>query len=248
MIDWKTAQTRLTERGYACGAIDGVPGALTYTSVFAWTAGRQPDDTIRAIGKAAAVYLPAFGIERTSPRLGEFAAQTCNETGGYTRFWENMRYSAARLMVIWPKRFPTLASALHYAWDASDPDAEDKALADLVYGARMGNQRNGTNDDDGWLRRGRGMLGLTGYDNDAHFGPLVGVDLIAHPELAADPEISLHIACEFWSEAGVNSWVDRGDFYAARGVTNGGAPHPIAPPIGLQHVADLRARVLEVLQ
>lgn len=247
MIDWKTTQKRLTVRGYACGVADGIAGALTYTSVFAWAAGRQPDDVIRAIGKAAAICVPTYAIDRTPPRLGEFVAQTCNETGGYTRFWENMRYSAARLMAIWPARFPTLASALPYAWDSKDGDAEDVALADLVYGARMGNQRNGTADDDGWLRRGRGMLGLTGFDNDAHFGPLVGVDLVAHPELAADPAISLHIACEFWSEAGVNSWVDRGDFYAARGVTNGGQPHPKAPPIGLQHVAELRARVLEVL-
>ena len=64
--------------------------------------------------------------------MAEFVAQTAHETGGYLRFEENLRYSAKRLLAIWPNRFKTLRDALPHAWNPGDRDAEDVALADLV--------------------------------------------------------------------------------------------------------------------
>jgi cytochrome d ubiquinol oxidase subunit II len=97
-------------------------------------------------------------------RAAAFAATIAHESGGGRILEENMRYSTRRLMEIWPRRFPTVEAARPFAWDPSDPDREDIALANHVYGARMGNQHNGTADDDGWERRGRGLIGLTGMD------------------------------------------------------------------------------------
>jgi len=243
MIDWTNVQRRLGDRGFVPGAIDGRPGPRTYTALFAFAANRQADPVLAAIGASAAKHLPVYGIDRTPPRLGEFVAQTCNETGGYRLFEENLKYSAKAIRACWPARFPTEAAAAPYAWNPRDADREDMALAARTYGERMGNLPRALDDDDqedGWQYRGRGMLQLTGRANYRAFGRLTGLPLEEHPELAADPADSLLIACAFWLKGKVNAAVDAGDFAKARKITNGGA-------IGLGHVAELRARILSIL-
>ena len=197
-------------------------------------------DTVIEIARTFAAYAPRYGQDKTKARIADFVAQTSNESGGYTRFDENLKYSARRLTQVWPNRFPTLASALPYAWDPSDPDREDIALANYTYGRRMGNERNGINDDDGWNTRGRGMLALTGTDNYIAFGQALGIDLIHNPDLAADPGISTVIALEFYKRGNVNAALDAGDVTLARRRTNGGV-------IGLKDVNGLRAKALRFL-
>jgi putative chitinase len=96
---------------------------------------------------------------------------------------EKLSYSAARLRQVWPKRFPTLAVAKQYA---NNP----KALANKVYGGRMGN-RLGT--DDGYHYRGRGPVQLTGRDNYAKAGKYLGKDLLSDPGYALQSEIAVGI-------------------------------------------------------
>ncbi|WP_374648704.1 glycoside hydrolase family 19 protein [Rhizorhabdus sp.] len=243
MIDWTSAQRRLAERGYYALDIDGRPGRGTYAGVFGFAAGRKPDATLLAIGAAATKVLPAHKIDATAERLGEFVAQTCNETGGFRVFEENLKYSVSAIRKAWPHRFPTDAAAQPFAWDPRDTDREDMALAARVYGQRMGNlprHLDDDNEEDGWQFRGRGMLQLTGRANYAEFGRLAGLPLVQHPELAADPADSLKIAAIFWTRGKVNAAIDRGDFREARRITNGGA-------IGLEHVAELRSRILTIL-
>ncbi|MDO6413851.1 glycoside hydrolase family 19 protein [Sphingomonas sp. BIUV-7] len=100
---------------------------------------------------------------------------------------------------------------------------------------------------DGWRYRGRGMLQLTFRNNYRAAGARLGIDLVAHPELAADPAVSLHIALDFWTRAGVNACCDAGDYFGARGLTNCGSRTPKVAPIGLADVAARRARLLGVL-
>ena len=54
--------------------------------------------------------LARFQID-TPLRIAHFMAQTGEETGGYTVFQENLDYSAAALMRVWPTHFPTLEIA-----------------------------------------------------------------------------------------------------------------------------------------
>lgn len=78
---------------------------------------------------------------------------------------------------------------------------------------------------DGPRFKGRGIAMLTGRDNYAAYGSLLGVDLLSDPERAAEPDIAVRIACLFWQKHNINAWADRGDVkhctYLINGGTNG---------------------------
>jgi len=105
-------------------------------------------------------------VKRGAPlTLTAYALATAHhETGGtFGPVTENLNYtSAARIKQVWPKRFPTLASAEPYV-------KNPRALANKVYGDRadLGN-RPGT--DDGWNYRGRGLAQITGRANYEKWG------------------------------------------------------------------------------
>lgn len=97
----------------------------------------------------------------TSYQAAHFFAQCYHETGGFTRFEENLNYtSAERIAAVWPSRFPTPASAEPYV-------RQPEKLANAVYANRMGN--GDAASGDGWRYRGRGALHLTGRDNYRRF-------------------------------------------------------------------------------
>lgn len=120
--------------------------------------------------------------------LDDFLGQILHESNHLQALTENMNYSAERLCQVWPKRFPTLEAAQPYAHNP-------EALANKVYGGRMGNTAPG----DGWKYRARTPIGLTGLDNYAHVGELMGQDLVNQPELLEQPRFALE-ACILWWE------------------------------------------------
>ena len=84
--------------------------------------------------------------------------------------------------------------------------------------ADLGNTEPG----DGPRYKGRGLLQLTGRANYRRFGRLIGVDLEAEPRRAAEPRLSLRIACLYWSERGLNAPADLDDLRAVTRAINGG--------------------------
>lgn len=99
---------------------------------------------------------------------------------------ENLNYtSAARIRAVWPSRFRTDAAAAPYV-------RNPQALANLVYGGRLGNK----SPNDGWTYRGRSLAQITGRENYARFSRLLGVDLVGNPELALEPAIAVAILFE----------------------------------------------------
>lgn len=97
---------------------------------------------------------------------------------------ENLNYTnASRIRAVWPSRFPSVAAAQPYVRNPN-------GLANKVYNGRLGN-RPGT--DDGWNYRGRGQVHLTGLDNYAKAGKLLGIDLVSSPDLALRRDISSKI-------------------------------------------------------
>ena len=160
---------------------------------------------------AADAVFATYGVNENSKRLAHFMAQILHESGGLCIIKENLSYSAERMMVIWPKRFPTLESAQPFA-------KNPQALANKVYGGRMGN----TGPDDGWKFIGRGLLQITGRESYEKFGRILGIDLAGNPDLAADPMWSLKIACEEWKEKGCNAFADNDDITTITTRINGG--------------------------
>lgn len=84
--------------------------------------------------------------------------------------------------------------------------------------ADLGNTRPG----DGRRFKGRGLIQLTGRANYARYGARLGLDLESRPEAAAEPVLSLRIACEYWTERRINAPADRDDLLAVTRLVNGG--------------------------
>lgn len=80
-----------------------------------------------------------------------------------------------------------------------------------------------THPGDGFLFRGRGWPMLTGRDNYARFGPLVGLDLIKNPELLEQPAPAVLAGLEFWKSRNLNVMADLQDDSGITRRINGGA-------------------------
>lgn len=75
---------------------------------------------------------------------------------------------------------------------------------------------------DGVRFKGRGLIQLTGRANYATFGPLLGLDLINDPDLAADPVNALAVACLYWQKHGLSDLADQEDIEGITRKINGG--------------------------
>lgn len=132
---------------------------------------------------------PKYGID-TLDKFHEFLANVVQESGEFAHKVENMRYrSAMRIREIWPSRFKTEEAARPYA---NNPEA----LANLVYGGRMGNVQPG----DGWRFRGGGFIGLTGREVYTRYAKYLNMPLEQVAELVrTDDKYALDSACWFFS-------------------------------------------------
>ena len=162
---------------------------------------------------AHADVLAHAGLLESPLRLAHFLAQCCHETGGLQVLVENLNYSAERLMVVWPHRFPSLEVARLYA-------GNKQALAEKVYGFReeLGNTEPG----DGWRFIGRGLLQLTGRANYTRVGAALRVDLVGHPYYVASAEYALQVAITDWKLKGCDAHADRDDLLKVTRLINGG--------------------------
>lgn len=96
---------------------------------------------------------------------------------------------------------------------------EEFASGDAYEGrADLGNTQRG----DGRRYKGRGLLQLTGRANYRDYGAALGLDLENDPAQAADPVLSLRIACEYWKRRRINAACDRDDVVAVTKLVNGG--------------------------
>lgn len=155
--------------------------------------------------------LAVHGINATPLRLAHFMAQVLHESGGLTIQIESMNYRAERIVEVWPSRFPTVASAQPFAHNP-------QALADKVYGGRMGN----VDPHDGFKYIGRGLLQITGRESYARYGQLLGAPLEATPDLAFDGAWALKIAAEEWHASGCNALADEDNLRKVTRAINGG--------------------------
>lgn len=180
------------------------------------------DDLLKKIQKNCALffadeinkYAENYHI-KTKADLCAFIANIIHESNGFNSLRENMNYSAIRLTEVFPKYFKSLASARSIVAQGQI------AIADVVYGGRMG---NGENNGDGFKYRGGGLMHLTGKRNYTLASIGTGVEnlLVNHPELIVQPEHAIKTAMWFWKNNRCNGHANTGEFDHVCRVVNGG--------------------------
>lgn len=131
--------------------------------------------------------------------LANFMGQMQVESHGFTRMHENLNYSGERLLKVFPGRNGMDDLETANAVAAGGP----QKVAESIYGGDWGKKPGtlgNTHPGDGWKYHGRGFTQLTGRDNYAHYGKVVGLDLVSHPDLAAEPANAARIATQYWKE------------------------------------------------
>ena len=159
--------------------------------------------------------LPDYDIN-TPQRVAAFIAQCAHESGGFRALKENLNYKAVTLRKIFPKYFPDDATANHYA---SLPNKQE-AIANRVYGGRMGNGPEASGD--GFRYCGRGLIQLTGKQNYQNFADSIETPVEDIPEFLATFEGAVQSACWFWESNNLNQWADKGDILTLTKRINGG--------------------------
>jgi putative chitinase len=148
----------------------------------------------------------------TPLRLSHFLANGEWESGGFKVMEENLKYSAKRLLEVFPKYFT--------ADSAKKAEFNSQMIASIVYGNRMdnGNESSG----DGYKYRGRGIFQLTGKGNYLAFDKFVkDADIVANPDLVSK-QYAMLSAGWFWDSKKLNALADANDLVGIRKKINGG--------------------------
>ena len=140
-----------------------------------------------------------------------FLAQTTHESNDYKRLEESFNYSPKRLFEVFRKRVGTLENAKELCSKGA------KAIADFVYGGRLGNAK-----DEGYKYRGRGIIQLTGKNNYKYYGNKLNIDLVNNPHLAKEADTAIEIALLFWREKECGLYAKMGDVKTVTKLINGG--------------------------
>lgn len=140
-----------------------------------------------------------------------FLSQMDHESGGFRNYEENLNYSAKGLRKTFGKYYKTDA-------EAESAARNPEAIANTVYGGRMGN----VNQGDGFKYRGRGPTQLTGRDNYTRAGKALGLDLVNNPDLAKDPAVGAKVAAWYWKDRKLGEAGRAGDVTAVTKKINGG--------------------------
>jgi Predicted chitinase len=145
------------------------------------------------------------GILSRNTLIGALATVRIEAGKTYTPVRENLNYSAAALMRVFPRSFPTLEIANQY-------EIQPEKIANRVYANRMGNGDEASGD--GWKYRGANYLQNTGKDN----WDMVGMT----PENCLDPIIGAKSVAIYFKKNNVYKACENQDWQRVRTLVNGG--------------------------
>jgi putative chitinase len=172
--------------------------------------------------------------------LIDFLPNILHESMLLERMEENLNYSADALVSVFGAHRITPAQARAVGRIAGKQAADQRAIANIVYGGDWGRKNLGNvAPEDGWTYRGRSPIQITGRANYARVGDLIGQNLVGIPDLLSQPRFALG-ACIAW-------WEDRipdallGESTAVRERVNGGT-------LGLAEVQALTIKARAALE
>lgn len=244
----KEIQKILAENRVYFGLIDGDFGQGSMTGFNDLLPAPQLTDA-----KLQAIYKnckPGFAAEinkqiekyhiKTKGALCAFLANAIHETGGFLELRESMAYNPQRLLQVFPKYFKSLAAAQAIAARGQ------VAIADVVYGGRMG---NGVGNGDGYKYRGGGIMHTTGsqmYELTS-IGIGAGKKLHENPDLITQPYYAVASGLWYWNKNLCNRYANQGNFLATCKIVNLGDAKSKVTPNGQVERNALHARAWNVL-
>ncbi len=112
----------------------------------------------------------------------------------------------------------------HFMAQAAHEADGFKTLQEYASGSAYEGRKDlgNTHPGDGRRFKGRGIFQLTGRANYIAYGAKLGLDLVGRPETAAEPEVSVRVACEYWKAKGLNTLADKDDIDRITKRINGG--------------------------
>ncbi len=174
---------------------------------------RDPDLWAPPLAAACADH----GID-TPLRLAAFLANVMAETGRLSSLVESLNYTPEGLLATFRTRFtPEMA---HRLGRTPQHPADQRGIAEIAYGGRLGNGPPGSGD--GFRFRGRGLIQLTGRENYTRFAEKRGLPLADLPALLETRSGAADSAGAFWASAGCNGPADAWRIDDVRLQVNGG--------------------------
>jgi|SRR5215469_15094284 len=235
--DVQSLQSKLKEKGFSPGALDGVFGPGTEAAVLAFqqSEGLQADgivgpQTAAALGFAAtevpsiSAGMPNITVAIASKMAPDAPLSNISsnlplvmqelETAGLTG--QSIVLAAIATIVVETGRFAPISEFISRF--NTSPGGEPFDLYD--FRRDLGNGAVG----DGARYKGRGFVQLTGKANYQRFGNQIGANLIADPEQANEPRTAAKLLAVFLKaqQRRIEQALAVGDFATARRAVNGG--------------------------
>jgi uncharacterized protein YjiS (DUF1127 family) len=87
---------------------------------------------------------------------------------------------------------------------------------------RVRKELGNLSEDDAVRFAGRGFIQITGRNNYKHYGYELGIDLLADPDFALEPNTSAAIFAVYFKERNLKAHADAADWTRVRELVNGG--------------------------
>ena len=172
--------------------------------------------------------------------LVDFLPTILHESMMLVRMEESLDYAADRLVAVFGVHRITPAQAQAVGRIPGKQAADQRAIANIVYGGDWGRKNLGNvAPSDGWTYRGRGPIQITGRANYARVGDLIGQNLVGIPDLLSQPRFALDACIAWWEDRIPDSML--GETTAIRARVNGGT-------LGLAEVQALTIKARAALE